>query len=106
MRAPPPAVAVTLLGTLSALAADTPHGMYLPNTIKWADPPPFIPKGSKLAGAFVVNYLYLGYNTATAFSPTDALPLTPRAKMLMMLESTIPLATMVIVVSRAINAIP
>jgi quercetin dioxygenase-like cupin family protein len=42
-------VAVTLLGTLSALAADTPHGMYLPNTIKWADPPPFIPKGSKLA---------------------------------------------------------
>jgi hypothetical protein len=38
-----------------------------------------------------VNYLFLGYSTATAFSPTDAPPLTSRAKMLMMLESTISL---------------
>jgi len=50
-----------------------------------------------------VDYLSLGFNTATAFSPTDALPLTPRAKMLMMLESTISLATIVVVASRAIN---
>ena len=40
-----------------------------------------------------VDYLFLGFSTATAFSPTDALPLTSRAKMLMMLESTISLAT-------------
>ena len=53
-----------------------------------------------------VDYLYLGYNTATAFSPTDALPLTHRAKMLMMTESTISLLTMVIILSRAINIIP
>jgi len=53
-----------------------------------------------------LDYLYLGYNTATAFSPTDALPLTHRAKMLMMIESTISLLTMVVVVSRAINVIP
>ena len=53
-----------------------------------------------------LDYLYLGYNTATAFSPTDALPLTHRAKMLMMIESTISLLTMVIVLSRAINIIP
>jgi hypothetical protein len=52
------------------------------------------------------DYLYLGYNTATAFSPTDALPLTHRAKILMMVESTISLLTMVIVLSRAINIIP
>jgi len=52
------------------------------------------------------DYLYLGYNTATAFSPTDALPLTHRAKMLMMIESTISLLTMVIILSRAINIIP
>ena len=51
----------------------------------------------------VVDYLFLGFSTATAFSPTDALPLTSRAKMLMMLESTISLATIVIVASRAIN---
>jgi hypothetical protein len=53
-----------------------------------------------------LDYLFLGYNTATAFSPTDAMPLTRRAKMLMMLESTISLLTMVIVLSRAINTIP
>ena len=34
-----------------------------------------------------LDYLFLGYNTATAFSPTDVVPLTRRAKMLMMLES-------------------
>jgi hypothetical protein len=53
-----------------------------------------------------LDYLYLGYNTATAFSPTDAAPLTHRAKMLMMIESTISLLTIVVVVSRAINVIP
>jgi hypothetical protein len=52
-----------------------------------------------------VDYLFLGYCTATAFSPTDALPLTPRAKLLMMLESTISLMTIVVVVSRAINVL-
>ena len=50
-----------------------------------------------------VDYLFLGYSTATAFSPTDALPLTSRAKILMMLQSTISLATILIVASRAIN---
>lgn len=50
-----------------------------------------------------VDYLFLGYSTATAFSPTDVLPLTSRAKMLMMLESAISLVTIVAVVSRAIN---
>lgn len=50
-----------------------------------------------------VDYLFLGFTTATAFSPTEALPLTSRAKMLMMLESTIALVTVVVVASRAIN---
>jgi hypothetical protein len=50
-----------------------------------------------------VDYLFLGFSTATAFSPTDALPLTSRAKMLMMLESMISLVTIVVVASRAIN---
>jgi hypothetical protein len=30
-------------------AADAPHGMYTPDAIKWGDPPPFVPKGAKLA---------------------------------------------------------
>jgi len=50
-----------------------------------------------------IDYLFLGFSTATAFSPTDALPLTSRAKMLMMIESTISLVTIVVVASRAIN---
>jgi hypothetical protein len=50
-----------------------------------------------------VDYLFLGFCTATAFSPTDALPLTSRAKMLMMFESAISLVTVVVVASRAIN---
>lgn len=50
-----------------------------------------------------VDYLFLGFSTATAFSPTDALPLTSRAKMLMMLESAISLGTLVIVGARAVN---
>jgi hypothetical protein len=50
-----------------------------------------------------VDYLFLGFSTATAFSPTDALPLTSRAKILMMIESSISLVTIVVVASRAIN---
>ncbi len=53
-----------------------------------------------------LDYLSLGFNTATAFSPTDAMPLTRRAKMLMMLESTISLLTLVIVAARAVNVLP
>lgn len=50
-----------------------------------------------------VDYLFLGYSTATAFSTTDVVPLTARAKLLMMLESTVSLVTMVVVAARAIN---
>jgi uncharacterized membrane protein len=50
-----------------------------------------------------IDYLYLGYSTATAFSTTDAMPLTPRAKVFMMLESAISLVTVIVVAARAIN---
>lgn len=53
--------------------------------------------------AVFVDYLFLSYSTATAFSTTDVMPLTSRAKMLMMLESTISLMTIVLVASRAVN---
>ncbi|MFI0846054.1 hypothetical protein [Mesorhizobium sp. IMUNJ 23232] len=55
---------------------------------------------------FFLDYLSLAYNTATAFSPTDVLPLSQRAKMLTMLESAISLLTLVIVAARAVNAVP
>jgi hypothetical protein len=51
------------------------------------------------------DYFYLGFCTSTAFSPTDVLPITSRAKLLMMLNSTISLLTLVVVAARAINII-
>jgi hypothetical protein len=50
-----------------------------------------------------VDYLFLGFSTATAFRSPDALPLTSRAKMLMMLERMISLVAIVVVASRVIN---
>jgi hypothetical protein len=52
-----------------------------------------------------VDYLYTSYTNAAAFSPTDTLPLTPRAKALMALQSAIALTTVVLVVSRAVNVL-
>lgn len=52
-----------------------------------------------------IDYLFLAFCTATAFSPTDALPLTSRAKALMMLESVLSLVTIITVLARAINTL-
>src|SRR6476646_2416546 len=50
-----------------------------------------------------VDYLFLSFNTSTAFSPTDTLPLTIRMKLLMMLESIISLLTLALGAARAVN---
>jgi hypothetical protein len=50
-----------------------------------------------------LDYLYLSYTNATAFSPTDTLPLSRWAKMLMLGQSAIALATVALVVARAVN---
>lgn len=52
-----------------------------------------------------VDYFFLAFSTATAFSTTDTLPLTPKAKLLMMLEASISMVTLVVVASRAINVL-
>ncbi|GGU49469.1 hypothetical protein GCM10010211_12050 [Streptomyces albospinus] len=49
------------------------------------------------------DYLYLSFTNATAFSPTDVMPLTRWAKMLMLLQSAVSLLTVVLVVARAVN---
>ncbi|WP_433216157.1 hypothetical protein ACQP00_07225 [Dactylosporangium sp. CS-047395] len=51
------------------------------------------------------DYFYLAFTNATAFSPTDTLPMTMRAKMLMVAESGISLVTVLLVVARAVNVI-
>jgi hypothetical protein len=50
-----------------------------------------------------VDYLYLSFTDATAFSPTDTMPLTSRAKVLMMIEALASITTVVIVAGRAVN---
>ena len=50
-----------------------------------------------------IDYLYLGFNTNTAFSPTDVMPLSPRAKILMMTQSTLALIIVGTVVARALS---
>ena len=51
-----------------------------------------------------LDYLHLGFTTATAFSPTDVMPLTLRAKYAMLVQSTVALALIGLVVARAVNA--
>ncbi len=50
-----------------------------------------------------VDYLYLSFTNSTAFSPTDTLPLTVPAKLLMMVQSLGALLTVALVAARAVN---
>jgi hypothetical protein len=50
-----------------------------------------------------VDYLFLAFNTSTAFSPTDVPPLSAYAKLAMMLQSLISLTTVVVLAGRAVN---
>jgi uncharacterized membrane protein len=50
-----------------------------------------------------LDYLYVSLTNATAFSPTDTMPLTPLAKSLMGIQSLISLVTIGLVVARAVN---
>ena len=50
-----------------------------------------------------VDYLFLAYNTSTAFSPTDVPVLSRWAKVLMMIQATISLATVALLAARAVN---
>ena len=51
----------------------------------------------------LVDYLYLAFTNATAFSPTDVMPLTRPAKMAMMVQSTLSVVLIAVVLARAIN---
>jgi uncharacterized membrane protein len=49
------------------------------------------------------DYLYLSFTNATAFSPTDVMPLARWAKMTMLVQSAVSLAIGALVIARAIN---
>jgi hypothetical protein len=50
-----------------------------------------------------VDYLYLSFTNATAFSPTDVMPLARWAKMLMLVQAAVALLTVALVIARAVN---
>jgi hypothetical protein len=50
-----------------------------------------------------LDYLYVAFTNATAFSPTDTMPLTSRAKALMLIESGASITAIVMVAGRAVN---
>lgn len=52
-----------------------------------------------------VDYLYVSMTNSIAFSPTDAMPLTTRAKVLMGFESIAALVTSLLVIARAVNVL-
>jgi hypothetical protein len=49
------------------------------------------------------DYIFLAFTTSFAFSPTDVLPLTRRAKLLMLLQASISIITLTAIASSAIN---
>jgi uncharacterized membrane protein len=62
--------------------------------------PDFAPRGWMPQ---LIDYLYVSLTNATAFSPTDTMPLTPAAKWLMGTQSIVSLVTVGLVVARAVN---
>ena len=52
-----------------------------------------------------LDYLFLAFNTSTAFSPTDTAFLSRRAKVLLMVQALLSLLILAVLVSRAVNAL-
>lgn len=49
------------------------------------------------------DYLFTAFTLATAFSPTDTMPVSPRSKMLFMLGGTVSVLSLTLVAARAVN---
>lgn len=50
-----------------------------------------------------VDYLYVSFTNQTAFSPTDTMPLTRSAKMIMLAQGAVSIVTVILVAARAVN---
>jgi hypothetical protein len=73
--------------------------------------PPNEPHGAGSAARYrdwmpgFFDYLYVSFTNATAFSPTDAMPLSQWAKALMLVQSATSLVTVLLVAARAVNVL-
>jgi len=71
--------------------------------VQMVSPPEMVPPDWE---PFFLDYLYLAFTNAAAFSPTDVLPMSRWAKVAMTVQSIISIVTVALVVSRAINILP
>ena len=83
----------------------------VPTTLEEESAPDFVFTQQTLPASLVrrtyipgfIDYLFLAFTNATAFSPSDTFPLTARAKLLMMLQALISLVTIALVAARAVG---
>jgi hypothetical protein len=52
-----------------------------------------------------IDYLYVSYTNVVAFSPTDTMPLSRWAKVMMTLQSMVAMSTIALVIARAVNVL-
>jgi hypothetical protein len=87
---------------LRALRSSHTHGAFLfPQTV--LDPALRKEMRADQWSPGFVDYLFLAFNTSTAFSPTDVPPLSRWAKTLMMIQASISLVTIALLAARAVN---
>ena len=84
-------------------AATRAHGM--PSTPDFAFPQQLDPEIAPGWRPRFVDYLYVGITDAVAFSPTDAMPLAPWAKLAMALEAMVSFVIIGLVIARAVNVL-
>ncbi len=87
-------------GPVARLHAERPYPDFLfpQMSVRELSPPGWRPR--------FPDYMYLSFTNATAFSPTDVMPLAHWSKLLMALQSSIALVTMGLVIARAVNIFP
>jgi uncharacterized membrane protein len=71
--------------------------------VQMISPPEMVPPDWE---PFFLDYLYLAFTNAAAFSPTDVMPLSRWAKVAMTVQSIISIVTVALLVSRAVNILP
>jgi hypothetical protein len=86
-------------GPIARMAGKSPHPDFLfpQMTSPHLAPPRWRPR--------FLDYLYVSFTNVMAFSPTDTMPMSRWAKVLMSIESAIALSTVALVIARAVNVL-
>lgn len=72
-------------------------------SITWGARPGTLAGTPAKVALWKIDYIYLSFTNSIAFSPTDVMPLTRWAKVLMLLESGVSAITVLLVTARSVN---